>query len=128
MKRILVTGKNSYIGTAFIQYAREHCPEAFRIDTVSMRGAAWQELDLSVYDAIFHVAGIAHADIGHAAESVKRQYYEVNTDLTLKAASLAKAAGVRQFVFMSSMIVYGGREQGDRGDGDYGGRAENGPV
>lgn len=110
MKRILVTGKNSYIGTAFIQYAREHCPEAFRIDTVSMRGAAWQELDLSVYDAIFHVAGIAHADIGHAAESVKRQYYEVNTDLTLKAASLAKAAGVRQFVFMSSMIVYGGRE------------------
>lgn len=110
MKRVLVTGKKSYIGTAFIRYAQEHYPGAFRIDTVSMRENAWRELDFSVYDAIFHVAGLAHADIGHATEEMKRNYYQVNTDLTLEAASKAKAEGVRQFVFMSSMIVYGGRE------------------
>ena len=111
MKRILVTGKNSYIGTAFIRYAEKNYPGSFRTDTVSLRDSAWRELDFSVYDAVFHVAGIAHADIGKASEAVKRQYYEVNTDLTLEAAGKAKAAGVRQFVFMSSMIVYGGRDR-----------------
>ena len=110
MKRILVTGKNSYIGTAFLQYGERHYPEAFRIDTVSMRDGTWRDMDLSVYDAVLHVAGIAHADIGHASEEMKRRYYEVNTNLTLEAAGRAKAAGVRQFVFMSSMIVYGGQE------------------
>lgn len=110
MKRILVTGKNSYIGTAFTQYAEAHYPGEFRTDTVSMRDGAWRELDFSVYDTIFHVAGLAHADIGHATEEMKRDYYKVNTDLALEAAGKAKAAGVAQFVFMSSMIVYGGRE------------------
>ena len=110
MKRILVTGKNSYIGTAFTQYAEAHYPGEFRTDMVSMRDGTWRELDFSVYDTIFHVAGLAHADIGHATEEMQRNYYKVNTDLTLEAAAKAKAAGVRQFVFMSSMIVYGGRE------------------
>lgn len=110
MKRVLVTGRNSYIGTAFIQYAEARYPGAFLTDTVSMRDGSWRELDFSAYDTVFHVAGIAHADIGHASEEIKRQYYEVNTDLTLETAARAKAAGVRQFVFMSSMIVYGGRE------------------
>lgn len=110
MKRILVTGKNSYIGTAFTRYAEARYPGEFRTDTVSMRDGAWRELDFSVYDTIFHVAGLAHADIGHATEETKRNYYKVNTDLVLEAAGRAKAAGVAQFVFMSSMIVYGGRE------------------
>ncbi len=110
MKRILVTGKNSYIGTAFIRYAETYYPGEFRTDTVSMRDGAWRELDFSVYDTIFHVAGLAHADIGHATEEMRRNYYAVNTELTLEAAGKAKAAGVRQFVFMSSMIVYGGQE------------------
>lgn len=108
--RILITGKNSYIGKAFMQYAKIHYPEMFLIDTVSLREDSWRELDLSVYDTVFHVAGIAHADIGKAAEEEKRQYYAVNTDLTLEAAGRAKHAGVSQFVFMSSMIVYGARE------------------
>ena len=94
MKRILVTGKNSYIGTAFLQYGERHYPEAFRIDTVSMRDGTWRDMDLSVYDAVLHVAGIAHADIVHASEEMKRRYYEVNTNLTLEAAGRAKAAGV----------------------------------
>ncbi len=110
MKRILVTGKNSYIGTAFTQYAEAHYPGEFLTDMVSMRDGAWRERDFSMYDAILHVAGLAHADIGHATEEMQRNYYKVNTDLTLETARKAKAAGVRQFVFMSSMIVYGGQE------------------
>lgn len=109
-KRILVTGKNSYIGNAFVRYAEAAYPGAFRIDTISMRDGSWRKLDFSEYDAVLHVAGIAHADIGKATEEEKRRYYQVNTDLTLEAAGKAKAAGVGQFVFMSSMIVYGGQK------------------
>ena len=48
MKRILVTGKNSYIGTAFTQYAEAHYPGAFLTDTVSMRDGTWRDLDFSM--------------------------------------------------------------------------------
>ena len=34
-------------------------------------------------------------------------YYKVNRDLTIETAKKAKAEGVNQFIFMSSIIVYG---------------------
>lgn len=111
MKHILITGKNSYIGTSFEQYVRRRYPEEFRVDTLDMRDAGWRERDFSCYDTVFHVAGIAHADVGSVTEEGKEQYYEVNTRLALDTAAKAKAEGVAQFVFMSSMIVYGGQER-----------------
>lgn len=110
MKRILIAGKNSYIGTAFIQYAEEHYPEEFQAEAFSLRDISWQERDFAGYDAVFHVAGIAHADTGHATEEEKREYYRVNRDLVLETARKARGAGVGQFVFMSSMIIYGKTE------------------
>lgn len=68
----------------------------------------WKERDFSKYDTVFHVAGIAHADVGNVSEDVKQKYYQVNTDLTLEVANKAKEARVKQFIFMSSMIVYSG--------------------
>jgi len=38
-------------------------------------------------------------------------YYKVNRDLTIEVAEKAKEAGVKQFVFMSSIIVYGTNSQ-----------------
>lgn len=61
----------------------------------------------SVYDCIFHVAGIAHADIGKISAGQRELYYKVNTKLTIALAQKAKAEGVGQFIFMSSAIVYG---------------------
>lgn len=110
MKKILITGANSYIGCAFEAYAKEHYGEVFEIDTVDMIDVSWREMDFSGYDVVFHVAGIAHADVGNVSDEVKGRYYAVNTDLTLETAAKAKAEGVKQFVFMSSMIVYGGLE------------------
>jgi len=63
--------------------------------------------DLGGFDTIFHVAGIAHADVGKVSEEGKELYRKVNTDLTTDIAKAAKAAGVGQFIFMSSSIVYG---------------------
>lgn len=107
MNRILITGKNSYIGTSFARYAAEKYPGEFQIDAVGMRDGSWRQKDFSGYDTILHTAGIAHADVGKATEEDKRRYYQINTELALETAGKAKAAGVGQFIFMSSMIVYG---------------------
>lgn len=106
-KRILITGANSYIGESFETYAKEHYGENFVIDTVDMIGDTWREKDFGSYDCVFHVAGIAHADIGNVDAEAKARYYAVNTELAVDTARKAKAEGVSQFVFMSSMIIYG---------------------
>ena len=105
-KRVLVTGVNSYIGNAFRSYMEQY-PEEAVVDGISVRNDAWKTLDFSGYDCVFDVAGIAHADTGHVSEEVKKRYYTVNCDLTVALAQKAKEEGVRQFIFMSSAIVYG---------------------
>ena len=106
MKRVLITGANSYIGTSFEGWVRENCSDIATV-TVDMRDENWKKLDFGGYDTVLHVAGIAHADVGKATEEEKQQYYRVNTDLTAECAAKAKQDGVRQFIFMSSIIVYG---------------------
>lgn len=106
-KRVLITGAGSYIGESFRTYAGEHYPENFHIDTLDLLDEGWREKDFSAYDIVYHVAGIAHADVGHVTDEEKEQYYQVNTDLAALVAQKAKDAGVPLFVFMSSMIIYG---------------------
>lgn len=107
MKKVLITGANSYIGTSFEKYAIEHYPSCFYIDSMDMRDESWKGKDFSGYDIVFHVAGIAHADVGNVSEETKAKYYAVNTDLAVNTAKKAKEDGVKQFIFMSSAIVYG---------------------
>ena len=107
MKKILITGANSYIGVNFEEYAKTHYLNKFSIDTVNMEDESWKHKDFSVFDTIFHVAGIAHADIGKVDETTKAKYYAVNTDLAIAVAKKAKDNKVKQFVFMSSAIIYG---------------------
>ena len=106
MKTVLVTGVNSYIGNAFIEYMRQFAFD-YTVEGISVRNSAWKTLDFSKYDCVFDVAGIAHADTGHVSEETKKRYYDINTDLTIALAEKAKADGVKQFIFMSSAIVYG---------------------
>ena len=106
MKKVLITGANSYIGTTFENWIKGNCPEIIT-ETVDMIGDAWKEMNFGQYDSIFHVAGIAHADVGKVTDEQKALYYKVNADLTAECARKAKSEGVTQFVFMSSIIVYG---------------------
>lgn len=106
-KRVLITGAGSYIGETFRAYGAEHYPDNFTIDAVDMIDPAWREMAFSSYDIVYHVAGIAHADVGNVTDEIKEKYYAVNTDLALEVAEKAKAEGVKEFIFMSSMIVYG---------------------
>lgn len=106
MKKILITGAGSYIGTSFENYMKKW-PDKYQVDTVDMIGDGWKKYDFSGYDTVYHVAGIAHSDNGKISKEKAKLYYEVNTKLTIQTAMKAKKSGVKQFIFMSSAIVYG---------------------
>lgn len=99
--KILITGANSYIGQA----AEKRLTEAgHEVSVLDMRGD-WRGFDFTGWDSVFHVAGIAH-DTGNKKDA--DLYYAVNRDLAVETAERARDAGVRQFLFMSSMLVYNG--------------------
>ena len=103
MKKILITGANSYIGTSFEKYMAQW-PDQYQVDTVDMIDGTWRNMSFAGYDAIYHVAGIAHIK---ETEENAQLYYRVNRDLAVALAEKAKKDGVGHFVFMSSMSVYG---------------------
>lgn len=76
MKKVLITGANSYIGMSFEVWAKKEHPGEFQIDTVDMIDGSWREKSFAGYDAVFHVAGIAHADVGKVSEERKAFYYK----------------------------------------------------
>ncbi|MFL2116456.1 NAD-dependent epimerase/dehydratase family protein [Marinilactibacillus psychrotolerans] len=103
MKRVLITGKNSYIGTSLENWLMRE-PDKYKVDTVDMKDGSWKEKDFSSFDVVFHVAGIAH--IKETSDN-QDLYYKVNRDLAYETAQKAKQDGVEQFIFLSSMSVYG---------------------
>lgn len=108
MKHILITGAKSYIGTSLENWLNQ--PQfvgMYQVDIIDMRDTDWKQKDFSGYDSVFHVAGIAHADVGKVTEEQKKLYYRVNCDLAAETAWKAKHEGVRQFIYMSSIIIYG---------------------
>ena len=106
VKKVLITGAGSYIGESFSSYASNNYP-ALEVNSIDMMDGSWRKADFSSYDIIYHVAGIAHADVGNVDDATKEKYYKVNTDLAVEVCKKAKAEGVKEFIFMSSMIVYG---------------------
>lgn len=103
MKKILITGANSYIGTSVADYLMQW-PDKYAVDIIDMIDGSWREKSFHGYDSVFHVAGIAHQK---ETKKNSHLYYAVNRDLAVETARKTKAAGVGQFIFLSSMSVYG---------------------
>lgn len=102
--KVLITGKNSYIGDHVNTWLL--LKGSFDTHVLDMIGEAWRDFDMTGFDAVYHVAGIAHADVGSVSDETKALYYKVNCDLAYECAKKAKEAGVGQFIYMSSQIVY----------------------
>lgn len=107
-KRVLITGTSGYLGTSFEQYIKNlngNMPQnLWHVTFVSMRNEKWKEMDFSEYDVILHAAGIVHKK---EEPNMEQLYYDVNYKLTKELAEKAKHDGVKQFVFLSTMSVYG---------------------
>lgn len=103
MRNILVTGVSSYIGNQFVDWI-SNLEDDYKYSKISVKDDHWKKMDWSGYDAILHVAGIAHNSSDSSLEGL---YYQVNRDLTTEIAIKAKNDGVLHFVNMSSIIIFG---------------------
>lgn len=98
--KILIIGKNSYIGNHIDEWLSKHGHQVTQLDVLTDE---WKTFDYSPYDAVVHVAGIVHQPNCQDWELYKR----VNTDMPIQIATMAKKVGVKQYVFFSTMGVYG---------------------
>lgn len=101
MKRILITGTGSYIGTSFEKWVSQW-PDQYQVETIDMRGNEWKDISFGSYDVVYHIAAIVHVK-----ENDTEKYFSVNRDLAVEVAKKAKVEGVKQFIFLSTMGVYG---------------------
>ncbi|MEJ9228297.1 NAD-dependent epimerase/dehydratase family protein [Peribacillus butanolivorans] len=101
MKKILITGANGYIGTSFGRWVSQY-PDKYSVDTISLRDNCWREISFEGYDVILHTAAVVHVK-----ENDINEYFKINRDLTTDVVKKAKQEGVKQFIFLSTMGVYG---------------------
>lgn len=103
MKKILITGAKSYIGESVEDYLLQW-PDLYDVTVKDTMGWNPATVDFDGFDVVFNVAGIAH--IKETKEN-RHLYFDINRDLVVNIAKTAKEAGVRQFILLSTMSVYG---------------------
>jgi nucleoside-diphosphate-sugar epimerase len=98
MTRILITGADSFVGRNFIDNSANK-----DVQEISLFDNQPDDIDFTKYDVIIHLVAIVH----QSKTIHEDQYYKINRDLCIKVAEHAKKAGVKQFIFLSSVKVYG---------------------
>ena len=103
MTKILITGAESFIGTNFRKFSRFKDTEE-----VSLIDYQPEEIEFGKYNIVLHLAALVH----QSRKIPETEYFKVNTDLCLSIAELSKKAGIRQFVYLSTLKVYGEKVNG----------------
>lgn len=106
MKRVLIVGSHSYLGTALASCLAQW-PEEYRVESLSVRDDSWRERSLEGFDAVYYTAALVHREQDKHDPAQKEAYLRINGRLPVELARKAKEAGVRQFIFLSTMAVYG---------------------
>ena len=120
--RILVTGTEGYLGHVFAPTLLAAGHDVIGVDTGFYREAQlyrgvdpqahtlFKDIrrvtvdDLEGVDAIVHMAELSNDPVGELSPTIT---YDINHKGSVHLARLAKQAGVRRFVYMSSCSVYG---------------------
>lgn len=98
MTKILITGKNSFVGRNLYKYS------VYKdVDEVSLFERRPDEVSFNIYDVVIHLVAIVH----QTKKIPEKRYFEINTDLCIDTAIQAKQAGVKHFIFLSTVKVYG---------------------
>lgn len=98
MKKILITGASGYLGSEFIELYKD----LYRFQTFSLLRSSIDEVNLDDIDCVLHCAALVH----QTKPLTYKEYYKVNVEYPLALAKKAKAKGVSQFVFISTIAVY----------------------
>ncbi|WP_225000703.1 NAD-dependent epimerase/dehydratase family protein [Enterococcus casseliflavus] len=101
MKKILIIGENSYIGISFRNWILKFNDE-YEVESISVKTSAWKKVNFSKYHVVLYLSAIVHIK-----EKDEALYYKVNHQLAVQVAKKAKEAGIKHFIFMSTMSVYG---------------------
>jgi UDP-glucose 4-epimerase len=96
--RVLLTGASGFIGSAFYSRYRN----ILDIEAASFHKEI-DQINIDHIDVVVHLAALVHQMNG----ADEKDYHEVNVAKTLALAEKAKTSGVGQFIFMSSVKVYG---------------------
>ena len=97
--RVLITGNNGYLGKNFLnKYKNKYSFEKF-----SLLKQKLEDINFDNIDIVLHCAALVHQKVEHPYE----KYHEINVDYPVKLAKLAKQNGVKQFIFISTIAVYG---------------------
>lgn len=109
-KKVLIIGKNSYIGRSFMQYCNmdseqmtmnQSKVESLDVKAISGKDGEWRDTEFESYDTVILLSGIVHTTAS------EEQYEQVNHIMAVEIAKKAKASLVKQFIFMSTIAVYG---------------------
>lgn len=116
-KLALITGASGFIGRVLCQQLRERRVKV-RAGMRQMLEGPWDEVvsydlasqklpedALAGVDTVFHLAGKAHA-LSETCQD-EEQYFQINAEGTSTLLQAAKDAGVRRFVFFSSVKAMG---------------------
>lgn len=96
---ILLTGSNGFIGS----YFKNHYSHIHQIATFSFLNESLDNLDLKATAVVVHLSAVVH-QMGWVS---KEDYEKINVTQTLELAKKAKQSGVKHFIFMSTVKVYG---------------------
>ena len=104
MRRILIVGKDSYIGESFKRWLEQY-PDRYSVEIVNPKNGEWKEADFNQFETVVSFAGVAH--VKNITEDMRDLFYSVNRDLSIEIATWAKKHSVKHFIVFSSMNVYG---------------------
>ena len=120
--RILVTGANGFVGRRLCTFLGEQGHEVLRTvrlhdgfaDTTEINEVSPKDVLQSAcagMDCVVHLAAAVHV-MGAVDAKLRGTYQLTNVDFTRRLAEAAHTAGVRRFVFVSSIKVCGEISQG----------------